>query len=60
MDLVYDQRLKIPHRTSKAKGIQASDQGLTPIQCLTLICISKEACIFFRNLSVIKHSQVKA
>jgi hypothetical protein len=47
MDLVYDQRLKIPNGTSKAKGIIASDQGLTPIQCLTLICISKEACIFF-------------
>jgi hypothetical protein len=47
MDLVYDQRLKIPHGTSKAKGIIASDQGLTPIQCLTLICISKDARIFF-------------
>jgi hypothetical protein len=59
MDLVYDHRLKIPHSTNKAKGISASDQGLTPIQCLTLICISKEASIFFvtfRN----KHSQVIA
>jgi hypothetical protein len=45
-DLVYDQRLTIHHNTSKAKGIQASDQGLTPIQCLTLICIRKDACIF--------------
>jgi len=51
MDFVYDQRLKIPHGTSKAKGISASDQGLTPIQCLTLICISKVA-FFFRSLSV--------
>ncbi len=23
-----------------------SDQGLTPIQCLTLMCISKDTCIF--------------
>ena len=31
------------------KFIDASNQGVTPIKCLTLICISKEACIFFRT-----------
>jgi len=46
-DFVYDQRLKIHHNTSKAKGFKSYDQGLTPIQCQTLICISKDACIFF-------------
>jgi len=59
MDLVYDQRLTIHHNTSKAKGIQASDQGLTTIQCLTLICISIDACIF-HNLSLTNQKQVKA
>jgi len=45
--LVYDKWLKIHHSTSKAKAIYAYDQGLTPLEYLTLICISKEAYIFF-------------
>jgi hypothetical protein len=51
-DLVYDQRLKNHHNTSKGKGISASDQGLKPIQCQTLICIGKDAVLIFCNLSV--------
>ncbi len=39
-DLDYEQRLKILHSTSQGKGIYATDQGLTPIECQTLIRIS--------------------
>jgi hypothetical protein len=37
-------------------NVKVSDQGLTPIQCQTLICITNHACIFFVTfLYHIKH-----